>query len=264
MDLSISIVTHNSARMIYQCLESILNCEYPFAYEVFVVDNCSLDETAADLQQRFPQVQLVRNTRNVGYARANNQAIRRSRGEYILIVNPDIVVRQGTLEKMLDYMKSHPEAGVAGCQLFYPSGELQLSCRRFPTLTTFLLRGSRIGDLFPHIPFLEQYLLQNEDHCRDLDVDWCLGSCLLIRRKALDEAGLLDERFFLYYEDIDLCFRIKQKGWKVAYVAGAEMVHHYHRLSASLLPNRYTVHHLKSALYFFWKFRQERKRGTII
>ena len=263
IDLSISIVTYNSGDMIYQCLESIFNDEYPFSYEVFVVDNHSQDQPVTNIASKHPEIHLIHNRRNVGYARANNQAIARSRGRYLLILNPDIVVLPGSLAKMYAYMESHPEVGVSGCRLIYPNGSLQASCRRFPTLTTFLLRGLRIADVFPHMRPLENYLLEDEDHRQNLLVDWCLGSCLLVRREAIEDVGMLDEGYFLYYEDIDFCYRMKRKNWQVAYVADAEMIHHYRRLSASIPPNQYTIHHLKSAFYFFWKNRRERKLETI-
>jgi len=263
MDISICIVTYNSASMICQCLESIYGHEHAFSFEVFVVDNHSMDGTVTNVQARYPQIQVIRNRRNLGYAKANNQGIARSSGRYVLILNPDILVMRGSLETLLSYMDRNPDVGVAGCRLLYPNGELQLSCRRFPTLATFLLRGSRVGDMFPRLPLMQDYLLQRENHEEDLDVDWCLGSCLMVRREALDQVGPLDGNYFLYYEDIDLCYRMKQHRWKVRYVASAEMIHHYHRLSASVLPNRFTMYHLKSALYFFWKFRKHRGAATL-
>jgi GT2 family glycosyltransferase len=128
---------------------------------------------------------------------------------------------------------------------------------------TFLLRGFRLECLFPRNRALENYLLEREDHGFDMEVDWCLGSCLMIRREALNDVGLLDENYFMYYEDIDLCYRMKQNNWKVVYIASAEMIHHYRRLSASIPPNQYSIHHLKSALYFFWKFRKQRGLKTL-
>jgi len=262
-DLTISIVTYNAGAMIYQCLESIFRNRHTFDFDVYVVDNNSMDNTVSTIENRFPRIHIIRNRRNVGYARANNQAILRSQSRYVLVINPDIVVLKNSVEKMFHFMEAHPDVGIAGCRLLYPSGELQLSCRRFPTVKTFLLRGFRLEGLFPRSRVLENYLLGAEDHRFDMEVDWCLGSCLMIRRDALEDVGLLDENYFMYYEDIDLCYRMKQKNWKVFYIASAEMIHHYRRLSASLPPNQYSIHHLKSALYFFFKFRKQRGRQTL-
>ena len=264
IDLSISIVTYNSADMICQCLESVFGHDHAFSFEVFVVDNNSKDSTVQNIQKRFPQVCLIQNKKNWGFARATNQAIEKSQSRYMLLLNPDIVVQKDSIEAMLTYMDANPNVGVTGSRLLYPNGTLQPSCRNFPTLTTLLLRGTRLGDLFPGNRFLEEYLLEHENHHHDLDVDWCLGSCLMVRREAIDEVGMLDDKFFMYYEDIDYCYRMKQKNWKITYLASTEMIHHYQRKSASIPPNRYTLIHLKSAFYFFWKFRKERGFSTII
>lgn len=264
IDLSISIVTYNSADLVCQCLESIFGHEHTFSFEVFVVDNNSKDGSVQDIQKRFPQVCLIQNKKNWGFARATNQAIEKGRGRYMLLFNPDIFALEGSIEKLMEYMDSHPDVGIAGSRLLYPDGALQLSCRRFPTLATLFLRGTRIGDLFPGNRFLKEYLLEHENHHQDLDVDWCLGSCLMVRRKAIDEVGMLDDKYFMYYEDIDYCYRMKQKSWKITYLASTEMIHHYQRKSASIPPNRYTLIHLKSAFYFFWKFWKERGFSTIL
>jgi len=263
-DLTVSIVTYNPGSMILQCLESIFSNPPPLEFEVHVVDNDSRDGTCALLQERFPQIHLVRNRKNVGYARANNQVILGSQSQYVLVLNPDITVLRGSLGRMVRYMEDHPDVGVAGCRLVYPDGRLQLSCRRFPTVTTFLLRGLHLDGLLRENRIMQAYLLEREDHRSDLEVDWCLGSCLLLRRRALDDVGPLDGRYFMYYEDIDLCQRMRLAGWKVAYIASAEMIHHYRRLSAAIPPNRYSLYHLKSAVHYFWKFRKERGLRTWI
>jgi len=263
-DLTISIVTYNAGAMIFQCLQSIFQNRYSFDFDVYVIDNNSMDNTVSTIENRFPSIHIVRNNRNVGYARANNQAITRSRSRYVLILNPDILVLKDSVEKMYQYMESNPDVGIASCRLLYPNGELQLSCRKFPTVKTFLMRGLRIERWFPRSSALESYLLEKEDHRYNMEVDWCLGSCLMVRREAMDQVGMLDENYFMYYEDIDLCYRMMEKDWKVVYLASAEMIHHYTRLSASIPPNRYSIHHMKSALYFFWKFRKQRGLQTLI
>jgi GT2 family glycosyltransferase len=262
MDLTISIVSHNTAVRLRECLASIYKEASGLDLEVIVVDNHSSDDTDIMVYREFPRARLILNDKNVGFARANNQAIQAGRGRYVFVTNPDVMVQPGSLERMIRFMDETPDAGIAGCKLVYPDNTLQLSCRTFPTLATFLLRGTPIGSLWPRNALLARYLLTGWNHDSVREVDWCLGSCLLVRRRAIDDIGLMDDRYFLYYEDVDWCFRAKRRGWKVYYLSDVHMVHFYRRESAALLPNRLTLHHVKSALSFFLKFLPDRGLAT--
>lgn len=263
VDLSVSVVTFNTAARLLQCLESVQETAGDLRYEVFVVDNASSDDTDIQIYRNFPNVRLILNERNVGFARANNQAILLSRGRYVFVTNPDIVVRPHALQRMVEYLDAHPDVGVAACRLEYPDGSLQLSCRSFPTLASFLIRGLPLPERWKsESRVMRQYMLSDWDHSTAREVDWCLGSCLLVRRETIESVGGMDSRFFLYYEDIDWCYRIRRAGWKIAYLPDVSMIHFYRRASASRVPNRLTFHHLASAAMFFAKFLHERRLRT--
>jgi GT2 family glycosyltransferase len=204
IDVSISVVTYNTGARLLQCIESVQETAGDLRYEVFVVDNSSSDDTDIQIYRNFPNVRLILNERNVGFARANNQAILLSRGRYVFVTNPDIVVRPHALQRMVDYLDEHSDVGVVACRLEYPDGSLQLSCRSFPTLASFLIRGLPLPErLKSESRVMRQYLLSDWDHASTREVDWCLGSCLLVRRETIEAVGGMDSRFFLYYEDID-------------------------------------------------------------
>lgn len=253
--LDVVIVTYNSLTFIGDCLESLAN--YPpslMPMQVWVVDNASSDGTAAYVRQHFPAVQVIENRRNLGFAGGCNSGIRASAGEYVLLLNPDARVSAGALDVLLSYMARFPQAGAAGPLLFGEDGEVQPSCRSFPTLRAVALRGLGLDRLFPSSRLLQRYLLSDWDHREARPVDWVLGACMLLRRQALERVGLFDEGFFMYYEDIDWCLRAKREGWQIHYVPQARVAHVYQRGSARGV-NRLLFYHIKSIVRLFWKHR---------
>lgn len=227
MDISIIIVNYNSGKLLEKCLDSICTEESEIEFETFVVDNGSSDDSWKMIKEMFPQVSLIRNADNLGFSRANNQAIRRSLGRYLLLLNPDTILRTKALEKMVHFMDEYPRAGAAGPKLIDPQGTIQLSCRSFPSHRTALFnRYSLLTKLLPANRFSREYLMTGWDHSTVQEVDWVSGACLLMRKEALDEIGLLDERFFMYAEDVDWCYRAKRRGWKVYFIPQAEVVHY--------------------------------------
>ena len=200
--LSILIVHYNTFDLLRQCLASISSAPVDFPLEVIVIDNASPEVSAKNLVREFPQVVFHFNTENLGFARANNQGIRMGRGRYLMLLNPDAVIDGGGISGMVRFMDDYPNAGAAGPRLVYPDGDLQLSCRRFPTLSTLMLRMSRLERLVQGPA--RHYLMQDWDHRSVREVDWVMGACMILRREALNVSGFLDEDFFMYYEDIDL------------------------------------------------------------
>jgi GT2 family glycosyltransferase len=251
MDLSVIIVSYNVANFLTGCLTSIYRAASRTSFEVLVVDNASTDGSAQMVRDEFPQAILLANESNYGFARANNQALRMSKGRYCLLLNPDTLVNPGSLDEMVEFMDHRPDVGASGCQLIGPDGAIQPSGRRFPSLLAVLLRGTRLHRLC-NKP-VTRYLMADWDHSSVREVDWVLGACLLLSRKALEDVGLLDEGFFLYYEDIDLCYRLKARGWKVYYNPQIQVVHYYQRASAQGIPNRLTLEHIKSIFRLFKK-----------
>ncbi|MCX5753936.1 MAG: glycosyltransferase [Candidatus Krumholzibacteria bacterium] len=268
MDLSIIIVTYNSLEPVERCIASIETHEPRCAYEIIVVDNSSIDGTAAAVARRFPRVRVVANAENLGYSRGVNQGIRLSIGRAILILNPDIIAREGSIDRLMEFLDAHPDAGIVGSKLVYPDGRLQHSCRSFYTLGALVLRRTFLGALFPRAKPLRDHLLLDYDHETPRTVDWIIGACMLVRREALEKVGAMDERFFLYFEDIDWCNRMKRHGWSVYYAPSSVMTHTYERSSArSVLRKPFLIHMLSLMRYyekwnrFFYAVR--RNRGAI-
>ncbi len=228
MELSIVIVNYNTCSLLRDCLRSVYASEGQFDYEVIVVDNRSPDDSAHMVRHEFPQATLIASSINGGYAYANNRGLQQARGNYLLLLNPDTVLPPSALRDMLQFMVGHPEAGVAGPKLVLANGNLDLACRRsFPTLDVAFFRLTGLSKLYPHSSRFNRYNMGYLDPDQLTEVDSVVGAFMLIRREALEQAGLLDERFFAYGEDIDLCYRIKvDHGWKV-YYNPAVVVTHY-------------------------------------
>ena len=251
--LSVLIVHYNTADLLRRSLTALFSDPPEVSFEVLVVDNASPDETVRDLSREFPDAVFHFNRRNVGFAQAGNQAIGMSKGRYPMLLNPDTVVRGEGLDRLVAFMEAHPDAGICSPRLVYPDGKLQLSCRRFPTLLVLLLRITRFERLIPGP--VRHYLMADWDHMSIREVDWVIGACMVLRREALEEVGFLDGAFFMYYEDIDLCYRLWQKGWKVYYNPDVTVLHNHQRMSARLLPNRLSYVHARSLLRLWRKQR---------
>jgi hypothetical protein len=219
--LSVVIVSYNTRELLRMCLTSVLRAG---AAEVIVVDNASSDDSAQMVQVDFPQVRLIASTQNLGFVRANNLALRECRGDYLLLLNPDTEVRDGALQALQGFLDNHPRAGAVGPRLMYGDGALQHAAFMFPTLLQTYF------DFFPRPARLLQSTLngrypQNAYSGRPFQVDFVLGACLMIRRTALDQIGLLDERYFMYCEEMDWCKRLGQAGWGVWCEPQATVVH---------------------------------------
>ncbi len=240
IDLSIVIVSWNVRDLLRRCLNSfsataLLPAPEGLRCEVFVVDNASRDGSAEMVRTEFPQVTLIQNTENVGFTRGNNQALARATGRYMLLLNPDTEVVGDALATMADYMDAHPQVGVLGPQLVYPDGSIQSSRRRFPTLATMFVESTVLQRLFGHSSLVRRYYMLDKAHDAIQEVDWMVGACLMARREAVQSVGLLDERFFMYSEEMDWCLRIKRQGWQVVYLPTARVVHHEARSSEQVL-----------------------------
>ena len=225
MDLSICIVSWNVSEDLRSCLESLhaRNCSVTF--ETSVVDNASSDNTLEMLTGRFPQVNVIANDRNLGFAAANNQAIRVAAGRYVMLLNPDTIVHEGALDTMVRFLDEQPDVGIAGFKLLYPDRSLQFSCRSFPNPWAAICRGTPLARLCPDNRFARDYILSDWAHDEVRDVDWVSGAAMVARREAIDQVGQLDERFFMYSEDVDWCKRMWDAGWRVAYVPDAVITH---------------------------------------
>lgn len=256
MDLSIVIVTHNSLSPVGKCLSSVEEHPPSCPYETIVVDNASTDGTPEMIKGEFGGCRLVSNDDNRGYSKGVNQGIDLSEGEFVLILNPDIEVREGSLDTLVRFMQEHPDAGIAGSKLIYADGSLQYSCRAFYTIKALFLRRTFLGKLFPGAKALREHLLTDYGHMETRQVDWLIGACMMVRREAIDKVGKMDERFFLYFEDTDWCYRMHNHGWKVYYVPDSIMTHLYERSSARSVLRKPFILHLLSLLRYYEKWNR--------
>lgn len=227
-DLDIVITSYNTRDLLRDCLQSVYANEGDLTFAVYVVDDCSKDGSPQMVKELFPQVKLIENEVNLGYVRANNRALEQCQARYVLLLNSDTVLPPDALRKSLDFMDAHPEAGVMGPKVVRPDGSLDVACRRsFPTPEVAFYRLFGLSKLFPRNPRFTRYNLSCLDPDILTEVDAVMGAYMLLRKEALDQAGLFDERFFAFGEDLDLCYRIKiHHGWKVYYNPAISIWHY--------------------------------------
>lgn len=225
MELSIGIVNWNTQQLLDQCLQSVYDTMDGLEAEVIVVDNNSSDGSVEMVVEKYPRVRLFALYTNTGFSHANNLAYSRSRGRYFLMLNSDTIVLPGALKVLVEFLREHPEAGVVGCRLLNADGTLQRSCSPFPTPVTELFDALYLSKIFPKSRLFGHFAMSYWDFASAREVDFAGGSCLALRREALEEVGLLDETFFMYSEEADLCYRMKRAGWGVFYTPDASVIH---------------------------------------
>lgn len=250
--LSIVIVNYNAEKLLQRCLMSVYAETKRDPFDVWVVDNNSTDTSVLMVRQNFPQVNVIENKENVGFARANNQAIAKCTGDYILILNPDTLILQNAPEKIVNFMGENPTVGICGCKVLNEDRTLQLACRRsIPTPRAAFFRLSGLSRLFPNSKITAKYNLTYLNPNKAHEVDAVSGAFLMIRRKVVDNIGKLDERFFMYGEELDWCFRAKKAGWKVMYYPNVEIIHYKGECSKS--NSRKATFEFYRSMYLFHK-----------
>jgi GT2 family glycosyltransferase len=225
IDLSVVIVSWCSKEYLKSCLAAVPRGAGKLAYEICVVDNNSPDGSADMVRDEFPAVRLIRNDVNRGFAAANNQGLRKAIGRYALLLNPDTCVHEGALEKAVGFMDEHEGAGACGCLLLNEDGSVQHAVRRFPTCTSALAAKTILGTFGLFRKSYERVKMRGERFDRVMEVDQPSGAALFLRRSALDKVGLLDEGFFIFFEEVDLCRRIRDAGYKIYFVPDARITH---------------------------------------
>jgi len=226
LTLSVIMVSYNVKDFLEQALISVQKALRDIPSEIIVVDNHSSDGSAAHLRARFPAVKLIENSENLGFAKASNQGLRVARGQFLALLNPDTIVQEDTFASMLAFTKEHPDTGMLGCKILNPNGTLQLACRRsFPTPWVAFTKLSGLSRLFPKSKWFGRYNLTFLDPDRSYEVEAVSGAIMMIPRSVLDRVGYLDETFFMYGEDLDWCYRIRENGWKVRYFSGTQIIH---------------------------------------
>lgn len=226
IELSFIIVNYNVKELLEQSLLSVKKAASGLVYEIFVVDNASTDGSVGLIRQKFPEVHLIANKENVGFSVANNQALKLAKGKFLALLNPDTVVQEDTFFVILDFMKKNPDCGMVGSKILNPDGSLQLACRRsFPTLWVGFTRITGLSKLFPKSKLFGKYNLTYLDPDDTYEVEAISGSFMVVRAQVVREVGLLDESFFMYGEDLDWCYRIRETGWKIFYLPKTKIIH---------------------------------------
>ncbi len=251
MDISVIIVSYNVSSFLDQALTTLYDSIRGLEVEVYVVDNASSDDSVEMVKRKYPRVHLIENEQNLGFAGANNMALAKVKGRFVLLLNPDTVLRRDTLKTMVDFMDEHTETGAAGCKIINPDGSLQLACRRgFPTPGVAFYKLIGLSGLFPKSKKFGAYNLTYLDPDALTEVDAISGSFMILRKEMLDSVGFLDEEFFMFGEDLDLCYRIKQAGWKIYYVPSTEIIH-FKGESTKTVPALKSVSDFYKAMHIF-------------
>lgn len=254
IDLSISIVSYNVKRLLGLCLESIKTHTLGINYQVIVVDNGSRDGTVAMLTEKFPWVKVIPNRKNLGFAAAQNKGLGMGRGRYLFSLDSDTYITEDAFSSMVRFMDQCPQAGAAGAKLISPQGIRQYSRRRFPpSMWPVVYRGSFLKNLLPPSNQVRYYEMSDVIIDLESEVDWVYGGNIIFRRKALEDVGLFDERFFIYCEDIDISYRLQEHGWNRYFVPDAR-IFHYGQQGTSQIKLRSYFRHVKSYLKLFRKY----------
>lgn len=252
VDVSIVVVSYRVRDFTLACLDSVRRFTGARTVETILIDNASRDGTVQAVRERFPDVRVIENEANLGFTVANNQGIQVSSGRYILLLNSDAEVREGSLDAMVDFMDANPRVGILGPRLVYADDSHQLSVNPFPTAWGTVTQFLMLSRLFPESRWLapHRHALEPRDHPSVADVDWVSGACLLARRSTLEEIGLLDETFFIYYEETDLCRRARDAGWRVVYAPVTTVLHHGQKTTSQNRP--FFLEHSQNSLNHYF------------
>jgi GT2 family glycosyltransferase len=254
MDISIVILNTNDLKYLEECLESLRNCSKSRQVEIIVSDNASSDGSIEMMESRFPHVKILKNKENLGFTKGNNVGIKASQGRYVYLLNSDIKVLEGCIDILADYLDQHADVGLVGPKILNQDMTLQCSCRKDPTLWNNFCAATGLAALFPASPFLsgEQMFYFKGDRIADMDI--LVGCFSAIRRKAIDEVGLLDEGFYMYGDELDWCRRFRQAGWRVVYDPEARAIHYGGTSTTRKDPVRFNVMQQNSLLRYWEKY----------
>jgi len=254
--LAVITINHNHGEMLKKAIESLHEQETPEPFSIFVVNNTPDKATKAWLNSAYPGVQVLENPQPQGFAQNINQVITHNpQYDFYLLLNPDVICQPGMIAGLLTAMAEDPHLGVAGPELLNFDGTVQPSRRRFASFWVLMYRALHIDAVFKNLPAVEHYLMTGDTFEDVTTVDWVTGAVMLLRKQALDQVGLMDERFFLYFEDEDLCCRMWQQGWKVCYVRSAQAYHAHLAEGRKKILSKANFHHLLSAFKMLIKYR---------
>lgn len=265
MELSIIITSYKNPELLKVCIDSIKKNYSGNDYEIIVADSATEEKTALMMREDYPKIQFLASKENIGFSGTVNKGIEVARGAYLLILNGDIIVKKDAIEKLLGYIKSHPNVGIVGPKLLNFNETFQPSTFRFYTPTTIVYRRTFLGKFSFAKKHLDRFLMADFDHKSIREVDWIMGSSLMTSRQAVERNGAMDHKFKLYFEDTDWCRRFWENGYKVVYFPEAEMYHYHGKGSAnksviqSLISNKLTWLHILSSIRYFIKYAGKAK-----
>jgi len=251
-DISAVIISWNTKDLLIECIKSLIAETRNHTIEIIVVDNASADGSPEEVRSQFPDIKLICNDSNLGFAKANNIGIRQSNGRYVCIINSDIKAVDGCLDRLCAYMEQEPAIGMIGPVTVNEDFSIRYNCRRFPSLWNCFTESLFLHKIFPGITCFSGRALAKESYSKTHDADTLSGCFLMVRRTALETVGLLDERFFFYGEDVDWCLRFYQAGWRVVFHPEAKAIH-YGGASTAAEPVKYHVQMEKSDLQYWNK-----------
>ena len=267
MDLSIIIVNYRTYDLTKQTIESVISKNHPFSYKIYIVDNASMDGSLEKLEKDFSEekkiglIKFIVSKENKGFAYANNLALKQISAEHVLLLNSDTIVIDDCLEKCIEYLDSHPKTGALGCKVILPDGKLDKACRRsFPDVKVSFYRMSGLSRLFPNSKRFGKYNLCYLDEDQTYPIDCLVGAFMMIKSSVIQEIGILDETFFMYGEDIDFCYRIKEAGWQIIYNGSAKIIHY--KGSSSQKQKSKLIYEFYRAMYIFYN-KHYKKNHTL-
>jgi len=226
MDVSIIIVAWNVSQFLYNCLKSVYDQTEGISFEIIYVDNASEDGSVQMVAKEFPQVKIIENEKNEGFIKANNQGIEIAQGRYVLLLNSDTIVLDNAIAKMIKFADAHPQAAVVGCKVLNPDRTLQRNCFMYPSPLNMFLSATYLYKIFPRNKFFGRERMTWWDFNSVREIETVCGSCSLVRKKAIDQVGLMDEMYFVYGDDPDWCYRFKKNGWKIMFTPDGQIIHY--------------------------------------
>jgi GT2 family glycosyltransferase len=247
-DISFIIVNWNTRDLLLECLGSIYRTAQGVAFEVWLVDNGSSDRSVEAVRERFPDIPIIENRTNVGFAAAVNLAIARMGGRYAVLLNTDATLTQGAVKELYDYMQAAPHVGVACGQLLNPDGSRQNSIANFPSILSLISNETLLRVFFPR-----KFPSKRREYRRPIDIESCIGACIMVRKEAIDQVGPLDERYFFFLEETDWAYRMKRAGWKTCFVPSARIYHAQGKSVANRADARILFYRSRYAFFKKWR-----------
>lgn len=251
VDVSVIIINYNTRELLREALRSVVNCTIP--KEIIVIDNASNDGSAEMVRKEFPEVKLFVNTTNERFAKPNNMAMEIAKGRYYFLLNSDATISSDTLDVLLKYMEIHSDVGVCAPQLIYPDGSIQPSCRGFITLWTHFCDMLILDRIFPKSKIFAKSEMTYFDHRSVREVDHVMAAAILVRREAIMSSGMFDENLSINYNDLDLSYRIRKKGWKIVFYPEAQVIHHHSKTTNMMNTQFELFQELYSNVFYYFK-----------